>query len=104
MAITGTGTQVLKVTSTDTVTGAHAGLQSTDKLMLDQLRWTGVGTGGDDLKVSAEINDTTTILFELKGAQYSDNKLEFHGHKCGFAVDKLVVNTIDSGSLYVYLR
>lgn len=104
MAVTGTGTQVLKVTSNHTINGTHVGLSATDQLMLAKLVWGGIGTGGDDIKVSAEILGNTTVIFETKGGQYDTVELSFDEYKCGFNVDNLIVDTLDSGSLYIYLR
>lgn len=102
MAVTGTGTQVIKVTSSSDVVDSD--VTGGDSMFLAKLHWGGVGTAGDDIKVTASISGQSVVIWETKGSQYSDNELSFEEWPCGFVCESLTVNTLDSGNLFVYLR
>ena len=68
MAVIGTGTDVWVLsTEADTIDM---------RMFVREIKWTGVGTGGDDVKVRDY--DSTTVLLEGKGVQYAGLNVVFH--------------------------
>jgi hypothetical protein len=93
MAITGTNDTVTWLTSAaDTISG---------DLYIEKVVWSGIGTGGDDLKLmDASSNEQ---IFLGKAGQYDTIELTFDGPR-GRHFNGVKVTTIDSGQVGIYKK
>ena len=89
MALAGTNTNVITMTSAaDTITG---------KVILETIRWIGT-TAGDDLIID---DSAGNLVFQSKAEtnNFTDSMSFSH-----MVFDGLVIDTIDSGTVYVYRK
>lgn len=90
MAVSGTGTGVLKFTASgDTIEGIF---------ILDSLRWIGAGAAGDRCSLADSASGLPIFESEADGANFIDGWV--FGHQW---VNGITIATMESGALNVYV-